>query len=417
MLTPFSTLRVSVIAIVSVGTLVLASSSAGAFGSLNIVGQNAEHEHVTREIGKADPAWQPNSLSMLAGKDGNLGGVGAPDRPWDTSSNVLKGSGPAYKHCDDGDYLAKAGYPQSKSAAQTAFEDCIDYYQSLVERAVVYSGKLVKSDLSVNPSVFQDTDRIPSTFKPDNVCKYKFSMAADDGGPKCDVMNALGRALHMAEDIYAHTNWADLADPTRPISVSNPPGLGRTDIPSFLRFPADTVVPDGLISGCDDTASGTQNCDNRVSHSGLAKDNGEINDDGSTSPTTKYPRGDVIVDGVTNFQRAVEGGKKQAVSTWEDFKAAVVQKYGTARGEKIISVIQSDVAPSGAALENESADAASTSPGLRQAGGVDAPSSNAAAPTTQSNSAVIWWVVLGVLIAVMLIFVVAVRKTRSKRNA
>lgn len=383
------------------------TANAGAFGSLNSVGQNAEHEHITREIGVSDPAWQPNSLSMLAGKNLNLGGVGAPDRPWDTSSNLLKGSGPAYKHCDDGDYLNIPNYPQSAAAAQSALESCIDYYQSLMDQAVVYAGSLVGTDLSIRPSLFTLTDRDERNFSPDKMCTYKFSLAIDEGGPKCNVMNALGRALHMAEDIYAHTNWADLADPTKPISATNPPGLGQTGIPSFLRYPAETVVPEGLISGCDDTASGAQDCSNRVAHSTLAKDNGDIREDGSTSPTSKYPRGEVTVNGVTNFQRAVDGGKKQAVSTWADFKTAVIAKYGSKRGEKIISVIQSDKDPS-----------VSTAGGdvSRQAGALDANASNTM-PASSTSTSAMWWTALAVLAVVALIIFLVTRNAKGRRNA
>ena len=40
-------------------------------------------------------------------------------------------------------------------------------------------------------------------------------------------MEGLGRALHGAQDFYAHSNWADQADPTRPIGDTNPPGLNQ----------------------------------------------------------------------------------------------------------------------------------------------------------------------------------------------
>jgi hypothetical protein len=38
-------------------------------------------------------------------------------------------------------------------------------------------------------------------------------------------LEGLGRVLHGAQDFYAHSNWADTADPTRPVGVDNPPGL------------------------------------------------------------------------------------------------------------------------------------------------------------------------------------------------
>ena len=32
---------------------------------------------------------------------------------------------------------------------------------------------------------------------------------------KCVALEGLGRVLHGAQDFYAHSNWADEADPTR----------------------------------------------------------------------------------------------------------------------------------------------------------------------------------------------------------
>jgi pentatricopeptide repeat protein len=39
---------------------------------------------------------------------------------------------------------------------------------------------------------------------------------------KCAALEGLGRVLHGAQDFYAHSNWADEADPTR---AASPDGL------------------------------------------------------------------------------------------------------------------------------------------------------------------------------------------------
>lgn len=330
----------------SLASLVLLHGGAAyGFGTTESLGQNSEHQHLTESIKVADPSWGSNSVALLAGNKGNYGGVGAADRVTDSSSTPLVGLGPGFKHCDDGDYLAISGYPQSKSAAENEIEKCARYYQTLMNRAVRYAGNLVSPEMKVNEGVFTMTSK--SSIKPDNVCQYRFSLAPDKNS-KCDVINAFGRALHVAEDVWSHSNWADLADPTRTTSISNPPGLGRTDIPGFLRYPAAVIeVPDGFISGCDDSVPviGPDACKGRVTHGVLAKDNGtiDVNGDGSTDTSTKkYVRGTVTVDGKTNFQRATTGARAQVASSWADLKAAIVDKYGDERGQAIISVITSD---------------------------------------------------------------------------
>jgi hypothetical protein len=323
------------------------TASGWAFGSLNFFGQNAEHQHITEAIRRADPRWQVNSFAMLAGKDGNMGGVAAPDRPMD-SGGITKGSGPGYKHCDGGDYLSTPGYQQSRDAARAELESCARYFQTLMGRAVRYSGKLVSADLVVDRSVFRVTSVPESSFSPNDICTYPFSLEPDTNA-KCDVMNAFGRALHLAEDVYAHSNWADVADPTKPTGPQNPPGLGMTTIPEFLRYPGQPTIPDGLISGCDDTPSGPSDCpgQGRVAHSMLAKDNGSFTLT-TFSPTDKYPRGRVTVNGVTNFERAIRGAWQQADTSWQELQSAIIAKYGRERGDLIITTLVSDSAPASA---------------------------------------------------------------------
>lgn len=408
------------------------ATSALGFGSINYFGQNGEHEAVTRAIGRDDPRWEANSLSLLAGNPGNLGGVGAPDNPFDSGNGVFKGSGPGYKHCDNGDYLNVAGYPNPASTARANFEECARYYQTLLTRGVRSAGKLVSEDLVVNTSVFDITRGVTSSnFAPDKACNYPFSLRPTSN-PKCDVMNTLGRALHMAEDVYAHSNWADLADPTKPISINNPPGLGNTTAPDFLRYPATTIViPEGLISGCDDTASGAGDCKNRVTHSDLAKDNGKVKADGTTDPTNKYARGLVKVDGVTNFQRAVTMAQSQAVATWRDFEAAILAKYGDERGGLIIASIVSDQAPRAGVVLTEgepssdpSASAAESESAITEPESMVSEEREAAAGGAETNippgsgtdgADALWWVLLTAGIIAAVAALLLIRRSKEHR--
>ena len=85
------------------------------------------------------------------------------------------------------------------------------------------------------------------TFEPD--CS---PFEAAEQRAKCTALEALGRVLHGAQDFYAHSNWADEADPTRPIGADNPPGLDRPG-PSpvlDLRSATSPTVPAELITGC-----------------------------------------------------------------------------------------------------------------------------------------------------------------------
>jgi len=84
---------------------------ANAFGTINGLGQRAEHERITRAALACAPGvksdgscFEPRSIDQLAGHSGTFGAVGAPD---------LDESGDPNAHCDDADFLNVPGYPQS----------------------------------------------------------------------------------------------------------------------------------------------------------------------------------------------------------------------------------------------------------------------------------------------------------------
>src|SRR5438034_5002983 len=85
----------------------LAPSQGHAFGTINGLGQRAEHERITRAALACPPGvkstgdcFEPKSMDQLAGHAGTFGAVGAPD--------LDEFSTPA-AHCDDADFLNVPG--------------------------------------------------------------------------------------------------------------------------------------------------------------------------------------------------------------------------------------------------------------------------------------------------------------------
>ena len=91
----------------------LAAPAVLGFGTINGAGQRAEHERITRAAlacagAASSTCFEPRSIANLAGERGTFGGVGAPD-----SDEIFNGAA----HCDNADFLATAGYPQSRADA------------------------------------------------------------------------------------------------------------------------------------------------------------------------------------------------------------------------------------------------------------------------------------------------------------
>jgi hypothetical protein len=367
----------------SVGIAVLAVVGAppiqafGTYNSPSVLGQQAEHERITRVL--AQDGFAPRTLDLLAGTAGKLGAVGAPDDAVDSSLVPGRGLGPGEKHCDNGDYLDLAGYPQSRDTAARELTTCFRYYEQLLDRALDAAAAMVDEAGTVNAKEATAAS-----------CSFPYAIGKRDKTAKCEVLNRLGRALHLAEDFWSHSNWADAADPGKPISIQNPPGLGRTDAPDGLRYPGggSATVPDGLISGCDDSVPvlGAIECKGRVTHSVLAKDNGSINAGScaGASPTSKYPRAQVTGgSGQQNFSLAVCGAMGQAQQTWRDLASAIVATYGSPRGDLIVEAITSDTVPVSAPAPEESAEE-SPSPSATTE---ESPSASGGASTSASEDA------------------------------
>ena len=191
--------------------IVSAPGSAAAFGTIDTGGQRREHERVTRaalscagEAGSDRYCFAPGSIDYLAGHDREFGAVGAPD------SDEL--SDPA-AHCDNADFL-EGGYPRTRDQATASLVACVNHMRTRFAEGVEAAQGLLDDQGQVNPGAV-------------NLQPPCRSHRDSEDRAKCLAMEGLGRALHGTQDFYAHSNWADQADPTRPIGDDNPPGLNQ----------------------------------------------------------------------------------------------------------------------------------------------------------------------------------------------
>lgn len=293
-----------------------------AFGTIEGLGQSSEHEKITR-LALKDFALGPDTMDSLAGERGAFGAVGAPDRP----DRGLMSEQAA--HCDGGDYVGSSGYPQSKPAAEAKLTACRDFIFASLEAAVVAAGRIVpEATLSIAG------DEIPTYI----ACVFN----GESGRAKCDVLEALGLALHASQDFYSHTNWVDRPAPGA-LTADNPAGLGQAAPAAFIDPAARAPFPDGLISGCYEGFPESQYCTYngdwaRVKHAVLNKDNGPIDPAaGATGPGTT-PRGTIS----GNFERAVAAAAGDTTAKWQWFSAELTRRYGAERGGLILCAIRSD---------------------------------------------------------------------------
>jgi hypothetical protein len=330
---------------------------ADAFGTVYIpfIGQRVVHEKITRVLScsstqKPENCFEPLSISVLAGTNGTFGAVGEPDNPLDGNPN------PAARHCDDADY--GYGSPHTQQEAWTELSKCLDHYQQYMGFAVSAAAGLLRPDGSIEPAAIGQGNAFGTAF---NSCRLPDPIkgARSTDKAKCDVLNAFGRALHLYEDFWSHSNWGDLAAPDKQPGLTNPTGLARTDQPDFFAFPSPvaTSFPDGLITGCDDSL-GAKRCKGRTAHSVLNKDNGEtVDPDRCTVKSPITTRAQVVVDRTSNFQRAVVGACGAALRAWSDLKGALLSTYGLANAATMIRAITSDAPMTGCRLSGAAAQA------------------------------------------------------------
>lgn len=297
--------KVLILAVAGAAAL-LGVVQAQAFGTIRGLGQNAEHERITRQ-GMAGLGFGSRTLDEIAGKRGTFGAVGAPDRP----DRGLMSSSAA--HCDNGDWLDTPTYPRSRQEAQSVLESCRASIFAAMEQAVDDAAPLVAAsdDLAINLA--------QASISP--ACRYN----GQKGRAKCSVLEQLGMALHASQDFYSHSNWVD---PLRRAGsrLDDPPGLGRASPTDWLDpdYP-NATFPEGLISGCYEGFPESRYCNGRVKHATLNKD------------TRGAPRG---LDGVQTLAMDVAADDTKARWAW--FEQRLIAVYGMERASRIACVIKSD---------------------------------------------------------------------------
>ncbi len=292
------------------------ATGALAFGSVNVAGQQAEHERITRAALSVFRLG-PKTMDEIAGKRGSFGAVGAPDRP-DRGLLSVKAA-----HCDGGDHLDTAGYRQSAKDALGHLAACRAGIFAHLADAVRAAGAIADRTGKINSAA------IPTFVS----CTYN----GKPGRAKCDVLENLGLAFHAAQDFYAHTNWVDTpAD--APIGPDNPPGLGNRGPAPWLDPAQRAIPPVGLISGCFDGIPERLHCAGRVRHADLNKDTGPIDPLTGGAGIGTTPRG--AVKG--NFAHAVAAAITDTRAKWAWFEARVAATYGAARAKAILCAIRND---------------------------------------------------------------------------
>lgn len=308
-------MRLATLAGLSALLLAATGGAALAFGTIHGLGQNAEHERITRRaLGcgtGARSCIMPRTLGELAGRGGSFGAVGAPDR------------GPLIfqpqAHCDRGDYLPTGRYPQTQRQAQAALEACRAWMDGKMEEAVRDARGLL-----------DDKQRL----RPAQVALGCAFVGGIKGRAKCNVLEDFGVALHTAQDFYAHSNWVDIPDRSRPLSLENPPGLGHSGWAPWMALRANPPFPRGLITGCYGTPE-ARACAGRVMHAALNKDTGVVDPRPGLGTS---PRG--RING--NFARAVEAATLDSRDKWDLLRERLVARYGVVRGRLMACAIAQD---------------------------------------------------------------------------
>ncbi|MEV7951750.1 CinY protein [Streptomyces rubiginosohelvolus] len=312
----------------SAGAAVVPMKEASAFGAINGAGQHAEHERITRAALGCLPGvtsdgfcFEPISLNQLAGHVGTFGAVGSPDsdESFDTDA-----------HCDDADFIAVPGYGQTRARASAYLISCIVHLQGRFATGITEADDVL-SDGSGAAAV------LPHEVDLSSDCTF---VGGVNGRAKCDAMEGFGRALHGVQDFYSHSNWSDVSDTSKPIGLTNPPGLNMTTISPLMRLESGSVpsaasIPVNLSTGCFTLLFG---CSKRTEHDDLNKDTGLINPWTGTASSPTTPRGKVG----KNFEQAVHNAIADTRRQWADFRARLRTVYGAERGRKIACVLTSD---------------------------------------------------------------------------
>lgn len=326
---------VPLLVVLALGAL---ATQAFGYGTIVGLGQNAEHERMTRRALACQPAgvgtksngicFEDASIANLAGAPGTVGAVGYPD----ISSYI---NDPSY-HCDGGDFFPIAGYPQTSAAAAAELAKCRAVISSRLDQAVTAAAgllgpkdEILASQVGLSPS-----------------CTF---VGGVSGSAKCNTLWHFGTALHVAQDFYSHSNWADKADTRRGRAVSpeNPDGFARSGASPFLDVRGSPPHPAGLVTGCFGLPEGAT-CNyggllgfkySRVKHLNLNKDKGTIDPTpgGALGPGTT-PRGSHS----GNFARSVLAAMEDTGDKWATFRERLIAAHGAKKAALMICAIVRD---------------------------------------------------------------------------
>ena len=344
-------------------TLLLLPDLASAFGSATILGMRNEHARITQaalscsskydEINKPTPCFEPKTMSNLGGESpGAFPAVESPD-----NIALHFSGGPDWWHCDNADYVPDASYSQTRKQASDNLLSCRKWAEILLKDGLKKGdshydlctntgakdfrctgvGSLSRLLLNTNNQV--DISQ-PDYFSLTSGCSFNGS----SGRIKCEVLQQFGYALHVVQDFYSHSNYADYTD-LFPYNWRNPVGLLSSSTPELWDFRKDySSLPlpnEALSTGCypDD------NCyiyNQRTPHLLLNKDKAMIDPLTGNVTDPRGFRGGITFNGIPNEKRAVDMAIRQTRAAWMDLQAIIIKKEGQERGRKIICAIASD---------------------------------------------------------------------------
>lgn len=306
-------MRCSPLAVVLGGLVLMAGASAAhGFGTWDspVIPGNGEHERITRMALDCSGAFaraartsprrpatdcaEPRTMLMIAGGTGYLGGAGAADGAYEATLDRN-----AAQHCRHGDEVDAADLMACRRAFTAYMDDAVEQAGALSPgRDVVNAGR---------------------AFLPERCDDHYDALAQRDddatGPAKCRALISFGRALHIAEDVFAHTAWVD-SHATE--TASNLPEIVRyprteAQVQAFL---GSTPGMTGAVAGGRDIGAGPINW--RL---------------GSIPPGE---------DGGAGFTRAADAAAVAAATSWADLKAAIGAAHPGVRGETIWRALTTD---------------------------------------------------------------------------